>query len=99
MLSTRAMLAHMRDDLAALEHDARRGAELFRELGDDWGVLQATDWLIGLADLTGDHAEAARLGREEPADRRGAGAVGRRGGPAGVAGVAVGAGRGLPDGP
>ncbi|MEU6714586.1 BTAD domain-containing putative transcriptional regulator [Nonomuraea sp. NPDC046802] len=63
VLSTRAMLAHMRGDPAALEHDARRGAELFGELGDDWGVLQATDWLIGLADMTGDRAEAARLSR------------------------------------
>ncbi|MEV5411234.1 hypothetical protein AB0K60_20630 [Thermopolyspora sp. NPDC052614] len=63
-LSTRAMLAHIRHDLAALEHDARRGAELFGELGDDWGMLQATDWLIGLADLTGDRAEAARLSRD-----------------------------------
>jgi tetratricopeptide (TPR) repeat protein len=64
VLSTRAMLGHMRGDLAALERDARRGAELFGELGDDWGVLAATDWLIGLADLTGDHAEAARLSRD-----------------------------------
>ncbi|WP_188195509.1 BTAD domain-containing putative transcriptional regulator [Nonomuraea sp. SYSU D8015] len=60
-LSTRAMLAHIREDAAALERDVRRSAELFGELGDDWGVLQATDWLIGLADMTGDHAEAARL--------------------------------------
>jgi predicted ATPase/DNA-binding SARP family transcriptional activator len=64
VLSTRAMLAHMRGDVVALEADARRGAELFGALGDDWGVLQATDWLIGLADMTGDHAEAARLARE-----------------------------------
>ncbi|GAA5064283.1 BTAD domain-containing putative transcriptional regulator [Thermocatellispora tengchongensis] len=64
-LSSRAILAHMRNDLAALEHDARRGAELFGELGDDWGVLQATEWLIGLADMTGDHAEAARLSRAD----------------------------------
>lgn len=64
VLSTRAMLGHMRGDLAALESDARRSAELFGGLGDDWGVLQATDWLIGLADLTGDHAEAARLSRD-----------------------------------
>lgn len=63
VLSTRAMLAHMRDDAAALEHDARRAAALFRSIGDEWGVLQATDWLIGLADLTGDTAEAARLSR------------------------------------
>jgi predicted ATPase/DNA-binding SARP family transcriptional activator len=63
VLSTRAMLAHMRDDADAVEHDARRAADLFRALGDEWGVLQATDWLIGLADLTGDPAEAARLSR------------------------------------
>lgn len=63
VLSTRAMLAHMRFDLTALEDDARRGVALFAELGDDWGGLQATDWLIGLADLTGDHAEAVRLSR------------------------------------
>jgi len=63
-LSTRAMLAHMRDDLSALEADARRSAALFGDLGDDWGVLQATDWLIGLADLTGDHTEADRLSRD-----------------------------------
>jgi predicted ATPase/DNA-binding SARP family transcriptional activator len=64
VLSTRAMLAHMRGDVAALEADARRGADLFGALGDDWGVLQATDWLIGLADMTGDHAEATRLARD-----------------------------------
>jgi tetratricopeptide (TPR) repeat protein len=63
VLSTRAVLAHMRDDADALEHDARRSAALFGSLGDEWGVLQATDWLIGLADLTGDTAEAARLSR------------------------------------
>ena len=65
VLSSRAMLAHIRGDLAALEHDARRSAELFRALGDDWGVLQATDWLIGLADLTGDQSEAARLSQAD----------------------------------
>ncbi|WP_283134681.1 BTAD domain-containing putative transcriptional regulator [Rhizohabitans arisaemae] len=65
VLSTRAMLAHLRADPAALEHDARRSAKLFGELGDDWGVLQATDWLIGLADLTGDQAEAARLSQAD----------------------------------
>lgn len=64
VLSTRAMLAHMRGDPAALEADAHRAARLFTEAGDDWGVLQATDWLIGLADLTGDRAEAERLSRE-----------------------------------
>src|SRR5690606_34366958 len=51
-------------DLAALERDARRSAELFDELGDAWGVLRGTDWLIGLADQSGDHAEAMRLCRD-----------------------------------
>ena len=63
VLSTRAMLRHMRADAAGLEEDARRGAEIFGALGDEWGVLQATDWLIGLADMTGDRAEGARLAR------------------------------------
>jgi tetratricopeptide (TPR) repeat protein len=60
-LSTRAMLAHIRNDQPALERDARRSAELFDRIGDAWGALQATDWLIALADLTGDHPRAARL--------------------------------------
>lgn len=64
-LSTRAMLGHFHGDLAALERDARRGAELFGGLGDDWGVLQADGWLIGLADLTGDYAEGVRLARRD----------------------------------
>jgi predicted ATPase/DNA-binding SARP family transcriptional activator len=61
VLSTRAMLGHMRGAAADVERDARGAAEIFGGLGDDWGVLQATDWLIGLADMTGDRAEAARL--------------------------------------
>ena len=32
-----------------------------RELGDHWGLLQATEWLIGLAELTGDYERAIRL--------------------------------------
>ncbi|GAB3658136.1 BTAD domain-containing putative transcriptional regulator [Glycomyces tarimensis] len=63
VLSTRAMLGHLHGDLAALEGDARRAADLFAELGDSWGALQALDWLIGLADLTGDYAEGTRLAR------------------------------------
>ncbi|GLY66660.1 BTAD domain-containing putative transcriptional regulator [Amycolatopsis taiwanensis] len=61
VLSTRAMLSHMAHDLVALERGARHSAELFGELGDDWGVLQANDWLIGLGDLTGERAGALRL--------------------------------------
>jgi hypothetical protein len=67
------MLAHMRDDADAVERDARRAADLFRALGDEWGVLQATDWLIGLADMTGDPAEAARLARVGLESARGLG--------------------------
>ncbi|MFG1947160.1 BTAD domain-containing putative transcriptional regulator [Nonomuraea sp. NPDC048826] len=65
VLSTRAMLPHVRGDQEALAHDARRSAALFGELGDDWGMLQARDWLIGLADLTGDRAEAARMAEDD----------------------------------
>jgi predicted ATPase/DNA-binding SARP family transcriptional activator len=63
-LSTRAKLAHVRSDLAALGEDARRGGELFGELGDRWGVAQAAGWLAGLAELDRDYEAAARYGRE-----------------------------------
>lgn len=63
-LSCRAMLAHMRSDSAALEADARKSVAIFAELGDEWGGLQATDWLIGLAELAGEYDEAHRLCRE-----------------------------------
>ncbi|MFG3697269.1 BTAD domain-containing putative transcriptional regulator [Micromonospora sp. NPDC047620] len=60
---TRAMLAHAASDVAGLESAGTRAATLFEELGDDWGRLQATDWLGGLAELTGDHEQAAALHR------------------------------------
>jgi tetratricopeptide (TPR) repeat protein len=48
----------------ALERDGKQSAALFRELGDRWGLLQATAWLGGLAEMLGDHDEAIRLHRE-----------------------------------
>lgn len=64
MLAVRAKLAHVRADLPGLEADAGRSAELFRELGDRWGVLQATEWQAAIADLTGDGKRAARMHRD-----------------------------------
>jgi tetratricopeptide (TPR) repeat protein len=62
-LSTRAKLAMIRGDLAAVERDATQSLAIFQELGDRWGRLQATEWLGALADTTGDHVHAARLHR------------------------------------
>jgi predicted ATPase/DNA-binding SARP family transcriptional activator len=64
VLMTRANLAHARSDLAVLERDATRSAELFTELGDRWGQMAAAEWLAGLAEMTGDHARAADLHRD-----------------------------------
>ncbi|MGX7828103.1 BTAD domain-containing putative transcriptional regulator [Actinokineospora sp. 24-640] len=63
-LTTRAKLAHIRADTAALERDGTRAAALFQALGDRWGVLQATEWLAGHAEMTGDHERATRLHRD-----------------------------------
>ncbi|RKN41094.1 BTAD domain-containing putative transcriptional regulator [Micromonospora endolithica] len=61
---TRAMLAHAASDVAELDRAANRAAAGFAELGDGWGRSQATDWLGGLAELTGDHERAIALHRE-----------------------------------
>ncbi|MEU8194584.1 BTAD domain-containing putative transcriptional regulator, partial [Microbispora amethystogenes] len=63
-LMTRAQLAHVRGDLAALEGDAARSARMFAEIGDRFGRMGATGWLAALAEATGDHAHATRLHRE-----------------------------------
>ncbi|HTF12425.1 MAG TPA: AfsR/SARP family transcriptional regulator, partial [Asanoa sp.] len=63
-LSTRAKLRYLRNDPMALERDGEQSAELFRELGDRWGLLQATAWLGGLAEMVGDYRKATRLHRE-----------------------------------
>ncbi|ETK30921.1 BTAD domain-containing putative transcriptional regulator, partial [Microbispora sp. ATCC PTA-5024] len=64
VLASRAKLAHAGGDLAALERDGARSAEIFAELGDRWGGVQAGQWMAGLAELTGDHDRAAALLRE-----------------------------------
>ncbi|NUS45011.1 MAG: AfsR/SARP family transcriptional regulator [Mycobacteriaceae bacterium] len=64
VLCTTAKLAYARGDLGALERDASRSADLFGELGDRWGVLEATRWLIGLAEMTGDYERAVELSRD-----------------------------------
>jgi hypothetical protein len=63
-LSSRAMIAHAGADLEALERDGTRSAELFAELGDRWGRLQATDWVGGLAEIRGEYDRAAAMHRE-----------------------------------
>ncbi|YCK37435.1 BTAD domain-containing putative transcriptional regulator [Actinomadura sp. ATCC 39365] len=63
-LALRAMHAMLRDDLAGADRDARRAAQLFRELGDRWGELQTVPPLSSVAEIKGDYAEAARLQEE-----------------------------------
>ncbi len=63
-LSTRAKLAMIRGDAAAVHRDARQSLAIFRELGDRWGQLQAIEWLGAAAAATGDHARADRLHRD-----------------------------------
>ncbi|MEV6417945.1 BTAD domain-containing putative transcriptional regulator [Kribbella sp. NPDC051718] len=64
VLVARAKHAHVRADLRALGSDAGESARLFRLVGDQWGLLQATGWLGALAELNGDFDEAARLHSE-----------------------------------
>nr|ASV46777.1 putative ATPase [uncultured bacterium] len=64
VFSSRAKLAHAAGDLAALERDGARSAEMFAGIGDRWGRLQATDWVGGLAEMTGGYDRAAALHRE-----------------------------------
>jgi hypothetical protein len=64
VLSTRAKLAHARGDLAELERAGTRSAELFTELGDRWGRLQANDWLGGLKEMRGDLTGAVAVHRQ-----------------------------------
>ncbi|MGZ0152774.1 BTAD domain-containing putative transcriptional regulator [Kribbella sp. WER1] len=61
VLAARAKHAHVRADLPALYDDACRSIEIFRSLGDSWGVLQATSWFGAHAELVGDFDEAERL--------------------------------------
>jgi predicted ATPase/DNA-binding SARP family transcriptional activator len=61
---TRARQSLGRGDLAAVRADGERSRTLFRELGDAWGELQAGFVLGLLAQISGDHARAARLHRD-----------------------------------
>ncbi|MFE9056978.1 BTAD domain-containing putative transcriptional regulator [Streptomyces mutabilis] len=62
-LSTRATSAVYEGDLAALRRNAESSADLFAELGDLWGSLQASEQLGILAEIAGDYEGAARLHR------------------------------------
>ncbi|WP_246106402.1 hypothetical protein [Pseudonocardia kunmingensis] len=64
-LSSRAKVAMFRGELAAAEHAAADSRRRFVELGDRWGRLLADDMLAHHAEVTGDHATAARLHRED----------------------------------
>jgi predicted ATPase len=57
-LSTRAQLNIVHADLHAMLRDGHRSLELFDELGDDWGRLQATYSLIVAAEISGDYPTA-----------------------------------------
>ncbi|WP_350279864.1 BTAD domain-containing putative transcriptional regulator [Kribbella sp. HUAS MG21] len=57
-LSTRAQLQIVHADLDAMRRDSLRSLELFDELDDDWGRLQATYTLIVAAEISGDYPTA-----------------------------------------
>ncbi|NIK55366.1 BTAD domain-containing putative transcriptional regulator [Kribbella shirazensis] len=57
-LSTRAQLSIVHADLDAMRRDSLRSLELFEELDDDWGRLQATYALIVAAEISGDYPTA-----------------------------------------
>lgn len=59
-LSTRAQLNIVHADLDAMRRDGRRSLELFDDLGDDWGRLQAAYSLIVAAEISGDYPTAER---------------------------------------
>ncbi|MFC4048634.1 BTAD domain-containing putative transcriptional regulator [Actinomadura syzygii] len=63
-LALRAKHAHIVGDFPALDEAGERAADLFRRLGDRWGLLQATEWLAASAALRGDHDRAAAIHRE-----------------------------------
>ncbi|MEV5596578.1 BTAD domain-containing putative transcriptional regulator [Streptomyces sp. NPDC052496] len=51
-------------DLAARRRDAEESVALFREAGDLWGQLQASEALGTLAEIGGDYEHAAQLHRD-----------------------------------
>src|SRR5690606_16851640 len=50
-----------RSDLEACRRAGEESARIFRELGDRWGLLQATEWLAGLAQTVADGERAKAL--------------------------------------
>ncbi|CAM4008504.1 BTAD domain-containing putative transcriptional regulator [Nocardiopsis rhodophaea] len=48
-------------DTRSALRDAQASADLFRDLGDRWGLLRATRSLARLAEIDGNHASAAAL--------------------------------------
>lgn len=56
--------AMAKGDFAGAKDDAAQSAELFHDLGDRWGQLQASFALGTLAEITGDYDQAARLHRD-----------------------------------
>lgn len=61
----------VRGNLDAVRDHGQRSLELFRELGDGWGQLQATEWPGARGETVGDyeqgrrlHAEGLRMARE-----------------------------------
>ncbi|WP_142047421.1 BTAD domain-containing putative transcriptional regulator [Pseudonocardia kunmingensis] len=63
-LGIRARQALTRGAITDITADAERSTALFRGLGDRWGQLQDTFTLASHAEITGDHARAARHHRE-----------------------------------
>jgi predicted ATPase/DNA-binding SARP family transcriptional activator len=62
-LSDRVSQAMAKGDFVTAERDAARCADLFHELGDRWGQLQACFALGTLASTSGDYDKAASLHR------------------------------------
>ena len=60
-LSTRAKLAYLRGDLTAVRDNGEQSLTLFRDIGDRWGQLQATEWLGAQAMALGDYDRATQL--------------------------------------
>jgi predicted ATPase/DNA-binding SARP family transcriptional activator len=60
-LSTRAKLAYLRGDLTAVRDNGEQSLMLFRDIGDRWGQLQATEWLGAQAMAIGDYDRATQL--------------------------------------
>ncbi|MER7701455.1 BTAD domain-containing putative transcriptional regulator [Kitasatospora sp. NPDC097605] len=54
-----ALTALATGDLARARREGRAAAAAFGGLGDDWGVLQTVPVLAALAEIDGDHADAA----------------------------------------